>query len=609
MLNPYYFVDEYDPIPEVSATMRGPSAYVLEHCTSLRCTPEEFYALQPDLKPDEIHGTVPKIWLGVPLMLDTKVIGIIASQSYDNENALGLYEQEFLEMISPSIAATIARRRATEELDTYAQTYALLFNASQLISEALDTKVLYQILFQFLVEIMDVDFFMVSNYNTTTKTITCAFLMQDTQLQDVSEFPPLPLNPEGKGTQSRAIMTKEARLVDDYLAEVRTAKSKHYIDSEGKLHDADAVETSNDPVTRSALIVPLIFRGNVNGVIQVMSYRLNAYTNRDLSILEALSVQIGIARNNIGLYEKAQAEIEMRAKAEKDLQRLNAELEERINARTKELNERVLVVEKLNNSMANILHDLNIANKQTEAGALELREANAELEAFSYSVSHDLRAPLRHIQSFSELLYKALNAKLNENEERYFQNIFTASEKMQNLIQDMLALSRAGRVDFKLNSLNMKEMVESARADLFDETEGRNIEWKIGSLPPAQGDLGLLKIVWANLLGNAVKYTRLQDQAQIEIGALPLDHPETPPDQQTYFIRDNGVGFDEAYSDKLFGVFQRLHQGTEFEGSGVGLATVRRIITRHGGKIWAESTLNEGATFYFSLPIRVKSID
>ena len=601
---PVYYVDEKDKplkIQPGQSIPYGPSAYVLEHNTSLRCTPEEFFALVPGLDPKETYGTLSKVWLGTSLILEGRAIGVMAVQDYDDENAFGAYEQEFLEMISPSVAAMVARRRTEEEIAIYAQTNALLFSASQTISQALDLDRLYQTLYTFIIEVMECDFLMVSNYKADTKMISCEYLVQDGKHHDVSDFPPLPLNLDGEGTQSRVIVNKASWLVPDYLAEIKTSKKTYYIDEDGKYLDIEEARL-DESITRSALIVPLFFRGEVSGVIQVMSYHLNAYSRNDLRIVEALSSQIGIARNNANLYQQAQAEIEMRIQAEKDLQSFNAQLEGHIDERTKDLNQRVATVEKLNTGMSNILHDLNVANQQAESIAFDLREANAELEAFSYSVSHDLRAPLRHIESFSQLLHTTLDGSLDEKEERYFRNIFSATTKMRNLIQDMLALSRAGRANFRISQLNMDNIVENVRDELFDEADKRDITWKLASLPTIQADSGLIKIVWTNLVGNAVKYTRLEEKAEIEIGSL------TPQeDQQIFFVRDNGVGFDKAYIDQLFGVFQRLHQNDEFEGNGIGLATVRRIIVRHGGKVWAESELGEGATLYFSLPIRTQS--
>ena len=167
-------------------------------------------------------------------------------------------------------------------------------------------------------------------------------------------------------------------------------------------------------------------------------------------------------------------------------------------------------------------------------------------------------------------------------------------------------LSRASRVKFNLKQLDMNRIIESVREDIFDEVEGRNIEWKLDTLPAVQADAGLIKIVWTNLIGNAIKYTRPRETAVIEIGTYASEEINPNTNSQVFYVRDNGVGFDETYSDNLFGAFQRLHHTDEFEGSGVGLATVRRSIARHGGQVWATGTPQKGATFYFSLPIHIK---
>ena len=608
LLIPAYYIDEMDapPSPDPDASRDGPSYYVLKHSESLCCTPAQFRALNPGLDPNKIEGTPPKIWLGVPLMLEGKSMGVLAVQHYHDEKAFGSYEREFLEMIAPTVAATIARQKTEEELHNYAQSNALLFKASQAISKALDLETLYLNLYKIIREVMDCDIFMISDYDASFQKITCAYLMQSGQRQDVSEFPPLPINPAGEGTQSKAIITRKSTLISDYLAQVKTSRTTYYIDADGKLHDPDKKEPAEEPITRSAIIVPVFFGSDVTGVIQVLSFRQAAYTEEDMRIVEALGSQTAIASNNAHLYQQTQHELTLRREAEQELHTLNLQLEERVQKRTIELHERISTVEKLNTGMSNILHDLNIANRRAESNARELSEANAELEAFSYSVSHDLRAPLRHIESFTQLLHQRLDQRLEEDEERYFENIFIATKKMRNLISDLLSLSRASRVDFNLKQLDFEEIIESVRAELFDEVVGRQIKWILAPLPPVQADPGLIRIVWTNLIGNAVKYTRLCETATIEIGIIPTEQTNISDAQQVFFVRDNGVGFDNAYSDKLFGVFQRLHQSEEFEGNGIGLATVRRIIARHGGSVWAESELNHGATFFFSLPIHLK---
>ena len=234
-----------------------------------------------------------------------------------------------------------------------------------------------------------------------------------------------------------------------------------------------------------------------------------------------------------------------------------------------------------------------------------LEAANKELEAFSYSVSHDLRAPLRHIDGFSELLGKHAVA-LDEKGRRYLKTISESAKQMGTLIDDLLQFSRIGRAEMRTTTVSLDQLVKEAVAQLRQEMDGRNITWTVGPLPEVHGDSTLLRQVFVNLLGNAVKYTRPREQARIEIGALT---PALSPGGRgggageiVIFVRDNGVGFDQQYAHKLFEVFQRLHGPSEFEGTGIGLANVKRIVTRHGGRVWAEGKVNEGATFYFSLP-------
>ncbi|MGH7146808.1 MAG: sensor histidine kinase [Nitrospiraceae bacterium] len=248
-----------------------------------------------------------------------------------------------------------------------------------------------------------------------------------------------------------------------------------------------------------------------------------------------------------------------------------------------------------------IHHDVTerrrVATELQNRGEL-LQAANKELEAFTYSVSHDLRAPLRHIDGYAALLSKASGEALNDKARRYLQTISDSAKQMGQLIDDLLVFSRMGRQDMLRTTVNLDQLVKTVLHDLRLDLQGRTISWTMHPLPSVSGDPAMLRQVFLNLISNALKFTATRPEAKITIGAT-----KRRPGEVEIFVRDNGVGFDMQYVNKLFGVFQRLHRNDEFEGTGIGLANVRRIIHRHGGRTWAEGALGQGATFYFSLPL------
>ena len=293
----------------------------------------------------------------------------------------------------------------------------------------------------------------------------------------------------------------------------------------------------------SVALIPLRAGKKIIGILQLNDRRPNQFTPELVSFFEDLSAVIGIA------FSRKQADDEMK--------------------KAKEL---------------------------SDALNLELEAANRELEAFSYSISHDLRAPLRHMAGFARLLLKRMESQLDEKSREYAHFISNSSKNMERLIDDLLSYSRLGREEMQKREVNLRHLLKESVDEILEETKGRDIIWKLGELPNVYGEPAMLKLVLVNLISNSVKFTRTRPRAEIEIGC------RKDGNEDVCFIKDNGVGFNMDHSDKIFGVFQRLHTQDEFEGTGIGLANVRRIIVFHGGRTWAESSEGQGATIYFTLP-------
>ncbi len=326
--------------------------------------------------------------------------------------------------------------------------------------------------------------------------------------------------------------------------------------------DREAIRLDNPhlPDTRSEMALPMITRGQCIGALTIQSTEEAAFSDQDVAALNTMAEQIAIALENARLYAAAQQEIMRRLAAEEALRQLNETLERRVAERTAELN-----------------------------------AANKELATFAYSVSHDLRAPLRSIRGFGQALQEDHGHRLDAEGQDYLARILAASQRMGQLIEDLLTLSRVTQSTLNREQVDLSAMARQIAAELTRQDPERSVRFTITPDLTASGDPRLLRIVLENLLGNAWKFTRSRPEARITFDET------TEGDQTVYFIQDNGAGFDMAYADRLFRPFQRLHSAGEFEGTGIGLATVQRIIHRHGGRVWAEGEPGRGATFYFTL--------
>jgi len=395
------------------------------------------------------------------------------------------------------------------------------------------------------------------------------------------------------------------RILTDHLME-------HRIEHEQELEDAEVEVNAAQISGRNIIVITTII---IFVLAIIIGYAISIIITKPINILKENAEKLGkgnldarieiISKNEIGelatSFNLMAKDLEQLSSAEKEksdaLQKLKEKLEIKVKERTAELEEKNKKLEKFQQSLALLLDDVNESRAKLDTTNKKLETANKELEAFSYSVSHDLRAPLRHIDGFTKLLNKKIRNIIDEKAQNYFDNITNSSKQMNQLIDDLLIFSRMGRKDIKKTKNNMKTIINEARETFDLDIKENKISVIVDDMPEVNLDAAMIRQVWENLIANAIKFTGNEKNPEIHIGT------EKDADGKTiFFIKDNGVGFDQKYVDKIFGVFQRLHNINEFPGTGIGLANVKRIIRKHGGDIRAEGKVNKGASLFFTLP-------
>ncbi|MFP4548328.1 MAG: transporter substrate-binding domain-containing protein [Fidelibacterota bacterium] len=415
--------------------------------------------------------------------------------------------------------------------------------------------------------------------------------------KDSGHLKPFVLSDQEKGSE---FVDKDLKYVQSFDLKIGNGITG-WVAENGKSLKIDDVSQDDRYInvlndSKSELCVPLKVSNETIGVINIESKFPAAYSDSDLIIMETFAATIAIAIKNMQLLRDLQKKIIQYKRIESELLNVKSNLEKKVDERTRQLKEKVDKLDKNQKAMIYMVEDLNRIAKNLKIERQKLEYANKDLESFSYSVSHDLRAPLRHINGYIKLITDRFNDSLPDKGKHYLHIIEESANHMGTLIDDLLQFSRTGRKTMKSIRLNMNALIDEVLERLKSDIKDRSIKWHIDDLPAVWGDPSLIKIVWSNLIGNAVKYTSNSSRAIIEV------HYSETNKEYIFEVKDNGVGFDMKYAHKLFGVFERLHSESEFKGTGIGLATVRKIILRHGGRTWAKSQLNIGSSFFFSIP-------
>ena len=437
----------------------------------------------------------------------------------------------------------------------------LLVESSKLFARCLDKDLILETFKQIVEQTMDCDGLLVSSFNPSTGMIRCTFAWVDGDYVDTSVFPEVAFDPEpGRGMQSEVIRTGEARLFSDVGRRVEEGTGEYYQEKDGEFVE---LPKGSQPKAQSALMAPLKLDDVVVGVAQVMTDR-GAYDAQDLVFFEGLALQMTAALNNAELFEAKQAEIAARIQTEDAL---------------REAEKTVL---ELNSGLERLVADRTV----------ELERTIADLDGFCYSASHDLRAPLRGISGLSAILLEDYSAQLPAEAQAHLISMREAVNKMSRLIEGHLKIARLGRSTMNRSEIDLTSVARRIVGELGAD---KQTAFEIQSNLRVSADRDMLDIALECLFDNAVKFSSFSAMPRVELGSRLLDG------QNVLFIADNGIGFEQRYANKLFLPFEKLQGDGQYAGTGVGLAIVKRIVERHGGRIWAEGNLGVGSTFFFTL--------
>ena len=518
-----YLADEYDDDWPPYKPGKGLGAYVMRTGKPLLVTPEKFAEMEQSGEAEIISRRMVD-WLGVPLKTQHgKTIGVMAVQTYTEENRLVEAYQDVLMFVSTQVAMAIERKQAEQALQQNARELATLNLLGQRVNA---TLLLDQVV------------------KATVENVT-ALNQYEMVLFYLSEGDRLLLQGAGPNSSSTLVSNAQIHQVGEYLCVQAALMGKPIFSSNIPIDLRCTLADCKEAGFHSFAAIPLQSGDEVIGVLGLASTEEHDFS-KEATFLETMANQIATATQNALLHTQ--------------VQQYAAELEQRVIQRT-----------------------------------AQLEDSNKELEAFSYSVSHDLRGPLRAIDGYSHILLEDYAGKLDAEGQNLLHRLHSASQRMGQLIDDLLKLSRLTQQEMVRERVDLSVLANDVYNELCRIESGHVIEIIIGDKLITNADTRLLRVVLANLFSNAMKFSRKVPHAKIEFNSIKNGS------EQVFFVRDNGAGFDMQFAGKLFGAFERLHNSSEFEGSGIGLATVQRIINRHGGRLWAEAAINQGATFYFTL--------